>query len=779
MKGTDKKILLFLPVAFFGFCAFFAAQKIMSFDVWWHLKTGEWIWHNMAVPTVDQFSYTFQGTKWIDFEWLFQAVIYPIYQFGGFGGLIIFKIVIILLTFLVLFLTCREADGGKRWLSVTLLFIALLVARGRFMVRPDIIFLLFLALYSYLLILYRGEKITTSQLIVLLLPTHVLWVNFHGSFLLGIFLVGAFALGRFVPLAMSHYRDLKPVFQDVRLQNLLFLCLLLCLVSFLNPHTYQVFFVPFKTAGSGEALSRIAEWTPVDIRGLGLFIIDFTVWFRALFLLGVFSFLISRKNFTKVEDIIIFTLFSYMAFKYIRFSGAFAIAALPIIANNFSQFRWQVRGWKWIRVLPILIIIVFSVNDVIALQKKERIGFGVWENYPKATVDFLKKHDVNGRILNTYGYGGYIIWHLYPAIPVFIDGRTPTIYDQDFLWLYNLMERKKELWEKVAGLYGIEIVLVRDDRERGYATLFYWLDEDEDWRLMAFDDVSNLYMKKGAKFNGLIEKYGFRYLRPSDLSMDYAKEKKDDKRYLEALERELKEACQRFPRYFYPFYYLGIYHQIYGTKNHFQEAEKALRKAVSNRPDFPRGHYELGFTLMKLERYKEAAEAFKKAIKIKPNLPADAYYYLGVSLYEKGDVDDAVDSLEKYKKRAGLGTRIEAYRLLGEAYIQEYKFRKALSCFKRVRYLGEPTWEFFANMGIAYFGLDMLEQARSCFEEAMEMNPEEMKVMYNLAVTYEKLQLFKRAKDLFRQVADMGPKSLEEEVWVEKAKNKIQKKMID
>lgn len=774
MGDKEKKIFLFFLVVFFGFCAVFAAQKIVSYDDWWHLKTGEWIWHHMAVPHVDFFSYTFHGAEWIDYEWLFQAAIYPIYQLGGFGGLIVFKAIVILLTFLVLFFTCREVDGEKKWFSIIILFIALQVARGGFLVRPQIFSLLFLALYLYLLVLHRGERITTRQLIVLLLPIHVLWVNIHGSFLLGIFLVGAYALGRFVPLALSHHRDLKPAFQDRRFQGFLFLCLFLILASLVNPYTYRIFLIPFETAGSQETLRGIAEWVPsMDPRFLGVLMVDPLMWFRAFFLIGAISFLIWRENLRRVEDLLIFAFFSYMAFKHVRFCGAFAIAAAPIIVHNLSQLRWQVREWKWLRLLPLLIIIAFSVNDVRALIRIDRLGLGVWWNYPETTVRFLKEHGVKGKIFNTYGYGGYIIWHLWPNIPVFIDGRAVTIYDQDFFWLSGLVYQNWEAWEKVVDRYGVEIVLVKDDREKGYSPLFYWLDEDEDWRLVAFDDNSNLYLKRGGRFDGLIQKYGFHYLRPADVSMDYAKEKREDRGYLKALEKELKEACQRFPREFYPFYYLGVYHQIYGTKEHFQGAAEALRRAVTNRPDLPRGHYELGFTLMKLERYAEAVEAFKQSIRVSRYLPIDAYYYLGVSLFHQGEIDQAITFLEKYKKKAGLGTRVEAYRFLGRAYLQRYKFRKALSCFKREGYLGETTWETFVNMGVAYFGLEMLEEARDYFERAMVMRPDKLKTVYNLAVVYEKLGLQEKAKRLFEKTSQLKPQTPEEEIWLQKAREKV------
>ena len=776
MEDKEKKILLFFLIVFFGFCVFFAAQKIVSFDDWWHLKTGEWIWQHKAVPYVDPFSYTFKGAEWIDFEWLFQAVIYPIYQLGGFGGMIIFKIVVVLLIFVVLFFACREVDGGKRLLTVTILFVALLVARGRFMVRPQIISLLFLALYLYLLTLHKGERITTRQLILFLIPAHILWVNFHGSFLLGIFLVGAYALGRFVPFALSNHRDLAPVFKDKKLQGLLLVCLILIVASLVNPYTYQAFLIPFRTAGS-ETLGGIAEWMPsTDIRFLGVFVIEPSMWFRILFLIGVISFLIRLDNLKKLENVIIFSIFSYMAFTHRRFDGDFAIVAAPIIVSNLTQVRWRAKKWRWLHLLPLLIIIAFSVSDVRTLIKEERLGFGVWRDYPETTVNFLKEHEIKGKIFNSYGCGGYLIWHLWPDIPVFIDGRTPTVYDQDFFWLYTTAGNKREVWEKVVNRYGIEIVLELDHREIGYASLFHWLDGDENWMLVAFDDVSSLYMRRGGKFGRLTKQYGFHYLRPAFITMEYAKQWKGNKRYLEGLEKELNVACQRFPHDFYPFYYLGIYHQIYGTKEHFLDAEKAFRKAIGNGKHFPQGYYELGFTLMKLERYDEAAEALRKAMKLSPHILADSYYNLGFCLFEQGEINEAIKFLEKYKEKAGFETKVEAYRLLGRAYLQRHKSQKALSCFERVGYLEKPTWDTLLNMGVAYFGLDNLEKARECFERAMEMNPGALKIVYNLAVVYEKLGLLEEAKRMYEEASQIRPQTPEEETLIQKAREKVKQK---
>jgi tetratricopeptide (TPR) repeat protein len=773
MGKKEKKIFLLFLVIFFGFCALFTAQKISDPDFWWHLKTGEWIWQHKAIPHTDPFSYTFQGAEWINYEWLFHTITYPIYHLSGIGGLIIFAIICGLLTFFVLFFACREVDGGNRWLTITILFMTLLQAWGRFSVRPQIISFLLLVLYLYLLILHREDKITNRQLILLLIPAHILWVNVHGSFLLGIFLAGAYVLGRFVPLALRHNRDLKPVLQDKKLQGLILLCLLLVLASFVNPYTYRVFIIPIKTAMAKEALSSIAEWVPVDIRFLGVIVIDYTTWFRVLFLIGAVSFLIRLDNLKKVENVVIFALFSYMAFKHIRFCADFAIVTTPIIIYNLAQFHWRLRRWKWVFCLPLVILIIFSANNVRTLINEKRLGLGVWTNYPAMTVNFLKEHNVRGNIFNDYGYGGYLIWHLWPDLPVFIDGRAVTIYDQDFLWLNGMATQKEEVWDQVTEQYGINIALINDYREMGYSLLAHRLDENDDWMLVAFDDVSSLYIKREPRFEGLIKQYGFRYLRPAFITMEYAKQWKENKRYLQELERELNLACQRFPQDFYPFYYLGIYHQIYGTKEHFLEGEKALRKAIANRPFLPQGYYALGFTFMKLEQYDDAIKALKQAMRLSTNIMPDSYYNLGVSLFQKGDINEAIKFLEKYKEKAGFETRVEAYRLLGRAYLQKYKLQKALSCFKRLEYLEKPSWDTLLNMGAAYIGLGRLEKARECFERAKDIKHDELKVVYNLAVVYEKLGLIEKSKGMYKEASQMGPQTPEEESLIQKAREKL------
>lgn len=775
MTINEKKIQNFCLLLIFAFCALFACQKISDPDFWWHLKTGEWIWNHKAIPFHDPFSYTFKGSEWINYEWLFHTIIYPLYKMGGFNALILFVIICTILTFYIVYLTCRNVDEGNRWLSITLLLWAILAACGRFAIRPQVISFLCLALYFYVLTLHRMRRMKVTTAIYLLIPVQILWANIHGSFLLGIFLVAVFAFGQFFVLATKHYLDVKPLFYDSRLRELFAFALLLIMSSLVNPYTYRLFIIPIKTIISTEALSSIAEWIPVDVKFLGAAVVDYTIWFRSFFIIGVCSFIIKMRNLKRIENVVIFCVFSFMAFKHLRFAADFAIISCPIIASNLSQIRWHEMKTKILLCVLFIALIFFSAKHSFSLIREQRIGFGVWENYPIVTASFLKGRQLKGNLFNDYGFGGYLIWSLWPDLPVFIDGRAITIYDQDFLWLYTASLYKNEIWNQISARFDIDIVLLKDYREAGYNIFARRLDEDDNWILVAFDDVSSLYLRKNSKYKETIKRHGFRYLRPGDLSMGYAQQWKNNELYMRELEIELQYACSQFPTEFYPLYYYGLYNQICGTKERLKKARDYFLMAISRKPYFPHGHYELGVVHLRLNEYKEAIRCFKRALNLSINVSPDIYYNLGIAFYYDGNLKKAIKYLEKYKEMVGYSARPDAYRILGYSYLSKYKLTKALSCFLRLNYLEPNRWDTLLNLGSIYFGQNEFQNARDYFELARKIKPKSIKAIYNLAVTYDRLGQADQAHKYFRHLINLIPQSDDERKLIQKAIKRIGK----
>ena len=88
MKELLSTRRVFTAVLFLGILGM-AARNVVDPDIWWHLKTGEWIPQHHAVPRVDPLSYTRAGQPWIAHEWLSELGMYSLYRLTGASGLIV------------------------------------------------------------------------------------------------------------------------------------------------------------------------------------------------------------------------------------------------------------------------------------------------------------------------------------------------------------------------------------------------------------------------------------------------------------------------------------------------------------------------------------------------------------------------------------------------------------------------------------------------------------------------------------------------------------------
>src|SRR5262249_28959330 len=82
LDGLDARRFALLAL-----CLVFFAAGLATFtdpDYWWHLKTGELILHNHAVPRTDPFSYTAAGKHWVAHEWLSEVIIYGVQSLLGY-----------------------------------------------------------------------------------------------------------------------------------------------------------------------------------------------------------------------------------------------------------------------------------------------------------------------------------------------------------------------------------------------------------------------------------------------------------------------------------------------------------------------------------------------------------------------------------------------------------------------------------------------------------------------------------------------------------------------
>ncbi|MGO8899279.1 MAG: tetratricopeptide repeat protein [Isosphaeraceae bacterium] len=253
-------------------------------DYYWHLRTGDLIRRTGQVPRVDFYTFTRQGTPWIDLHWIFQVGISWVREHGGVPALTLLKAVITCLAVFLL-ITARRRSWPV-WTMILAWLPALLVLSGRMYVRPETLSLLYLAID--LAVVCRWDRF---PVLAWLLPlVQLAWVNTHGLFVLGpIVLVFALvdAALRRGALAAEHIRWWRTVVPA---------CVATGLACLLNPYGLRGAIYPLELARtmSNPIFSRhIAELTPIPlfIEKSGLANLPLQLHLATM-LLGALSFLV-------------------------------------------------------------------------------------------------------------------------------------------------------------------------------------------------------------------------------------------------------------------------------------------------------------------------------------------------------------------------------------------------------------------------------------------------------------------------------------------------------
>jgi hypothetical protein len=83
--GTSAAMIL--GIGLILFVVALCVNPVPESDLFWQLRTGEWIVHNHQAPHSDLYSWTRRGTPWVAHEWLSFVILWATYHAAGFGGL--------------------------------------------------------------------------------------------------------------------------------------------------------------------------------------------------------------------------------------------------------------------------------------------------------------------------------------------------------------------------------------------------------------------------------------------------------------------------------------------------------------------------------------------------------------------------------------------------------------------------------------------------------------------------------------------------------------------
>jgi len=312
-------------------------------------------------------------------------------------------------------------------------------------------------------------------------PLLAIWVNTHGSFLLGLTVMGAVLVCSFVEFRSGLLVSHRWTRQE---RNMLAAAFALSIGAlFVNPVglaqvTYPInvmFSLPLNT-------HLVSEWQPApfaDPRAWGLLAV------AGLILLVP---LLKRVELT-FQELLLVALGFELAVQHERMVFVFGILAMPVLSRLLAR-AWDRYNPNRNRVLLNAVVIMIATWVMVQRFPTSRdLTEQVDKGNPVKALSFIRRSGLSGRMLNDYNYGGYLIWAA-PERKVFADGRGD-VYEwtgvfADYMKFATLREDPGFLLDK----YRIDYCLLNRD-----AAVLRVMRLLPGWKPVYSDDMSAVFVR--------------------------------------------------------------------------------------------------------------------------------------------------------------------------------------------------------------------------------------------------------------------------------------------
>lgn len=437
-------------------------------DIWWHLRNASQLIHTRHFTRTEGWTFTVAGKPWINFEWLAELPYYFAYQWLGYSGL-----------YLVMMVVAGAIVAGIYYLAWmrsgdwTAAFLASLpgVLFATVSLAPRTLLFGWLLLVIELAVLWnfsRGRD-STAWLPLLFL----LWINAHGSWLIGLVLLavfvgcglteGTWGLVYATRWSRSQARKLLTVLGAS------------FAVLFINPYGGRLVAYPFDVMfQQKQTLRLVAEWASLDfhtVRGKTVL--------ATFLLLGVLQ-LIRRRRWA-LQDLAFALIAVYGAVTYVRFVFLAGILLPPLLAMSLVENRVKTaRPVKDQRAGAAVALVALVAAIGWLYPSEKQLASGVAQSFPEKALPYVRSLAGQRHLFNEFLWGGYLEWQA-PQVQEFIDSRVDIFAHEGVLDDYVRATHAQDTFA-VLDRYQIRWVLLAKDNPA-----LYVLENSPDWK-RTYDD---------------------------------------------------------------------------------------------------------------------------------------------------------------------------------------------------------------------------------------------------------------------------------------------------
>ena len=441
--GGFRLIILLLALAAAGKAVLY---DTMDPDCFWHLRVAAQLHRDGIGPLVDNLSFASSRKPWTPYSWLAELGMKAIWDAGGYRAAVATQALMQGAFALLLAAACLqlrqsravsdigpprpqrdlhedyvdllERSGSDFYFSTALCTAAgLFLSLGYLSFRPVTLGLDLLLVCVVLILRDRrlGEQTKSLWLTV---PITVLFTNVH----LFAMLLPAIGIALLVG-AISETTTDRP--RRVRRYAVLSTQLVLAFMAtpMLPGLVRTIFFYGTRdTMVRGPVIAEMQFFARGPAGAVGAAIVLAST-------IGV----LARWRWIRLAERICFVFATLLLLKMGRFAPVYVMIGMPLLAATMPPLRDRVLAGRPAQWAMASLLLIGCVR-VIASFPSRSMSFGSWLNrhgpeapgYPVAAADYLTANVPlrSGRLVNEFGWGGYLSWRLGDSYRMLLDGRT-------------------------------------------------------------------------------------------------------------------------------------------------------------------------------------------------------------------------------------------------------------------------------------------------------------------------------------------------------------------
>ena len=416
------------------------SANIVDFDFWARLAVGKTFFQTGSLLNFDFQSFG-PTRQWFDHEWGASLIFYSILDNFGEVGLIVFKSILIFITYFIITRIIlfrrkhKNPDAIQNPITTApfniLFFIFLIQATLDVVfatIRCQNLSFIFFMIWFYAL---EKSRLENNYKILWLLPVSmIIWSNIHGGCFTGLGLLALYTIGEFL-----NKKPYKPY---------IITGLLSVAAMFINP--YGIKYVYFLFYAITLKRPAITEWVSIfhEIHMFSFF--KYKLWAFAIAIITGFYLtkkynkangddfknkIISLYNSLDKTKALILVIMFLLSLKTLRIMPFFAFSAAVFLYDDVYKIFNKKLPNKINNLKEILLCILLLLSFTYTI-KTNKIETSV-SSYPYSEVEFLKINNLKGNLFANFHYGSFLAYKLYPNNFIFMDGRYEETYEPKLL----------------------------------------------------------------------------------------------------------------------------------------------------------------------------------------------------------------------------------------------------------------------------------------------------------------------------------------------------------